>query len=281
MNSFNFINQPASTPKAVVGYRIFMQLARNTLAKYCDMPAFRLRFMPEFRKNSENPFAYIKEICVLFLLLNLALLSGCASQFSVNKHGVNADCIEPSDVISGQVGKKQRLIRVCALKGIFEIAENYSIDSDIRALFNKAVVLLKNGDYQGAIGILKQVVKKEQKFTAPYINLGIAYFRTDKLKKAEKNFLKALKLNAVHPVANSELGMLYRKTGRYREARERYEAVLDEYPGFMPVRRNFAVLCDIYLQDLPCAHQQYEAYLLDDPKDEQVKIWMLDLKNRM
>jgi len=162
-----------------------------------------------------------------------------------------------------------------------EISEDYSVDSEIRDEFEKAVSLMKSEHYAEAIRLLRAVTAKAKRFTSPYINLAIAYGKTDDLGQAEENLKKALKLNELHPVANNELALVYRRTGRFKEARTTYEKVLAKYPAFLPARKNLGVLCDIYLQDLNCALQQYEFYLGYLPDDEQVKIWAADVKNRM
>ena len=78
-----------------------------------------------------------------------------------------------------------------------------------------------------------------------------------------------------------ELGLVYRKTGRYKEARTLYESLLSMYPDYLPAHKNLGVLCDIYIQDLRCALDQYQAYLDGMPDDEKVKIWVADVKSRM
>ena len=129
--------------------------------------------------------------------------------------------------------------------------------------------------------MLKGVTGKTSKFTAPYINLGIAYARTGEMDKAEKSLKQALEINPKHPVANNELGIVYRKTGQYKKAREHYQIAVKMYPKFLPARKNLGVLCDIYMQDLECALEQYEEYLKRRPGDEKVKIWVADVKSRL
>ena len=169
----------------------------------------------------------------------------------------------------------------CLPKGVIEISESFGVDPEIRGEFNQAVMYLNQENYPEAIKLLLAVAGKTSKFSAPYINLGIAYVRTDELKKAEENFKKALDINRQHPVANNELGMVLRKTGRYVEARQLYEELLATHPDFLPARKNLGVLCDIYIQDLNCALEQYEEYLKGIPEDEKVKIWVADVKSRM
>ncbi len=169
----------------------------------------------------------------------------------------------------------------CLPKGVIEFTESYPVDPEVREEFQQAVMLLKEEKYPEAIRLLKAVTGKASKFSGPHINLGIAYARTGELEKAEESLKKALELNPYHPVANNELGLVYRKTGRYTEARQIYESLLTMYPDYLPVRKNFGVLCDIYIQDLSCAVEQYEAYLEGKPDDEKVKIWVADVKSRM
>jgi len=169
----------------------------------------------------------------------------------------------------------------CLPKGVIEITENYPVDAEVREEFQSAVMLLKDEQYSEAIRLLRAVTGKASKFTGPHINLGIAYARTGELEKAEQSLNTALELNAYHPVAMNELGLVYRKTGRYAEARQLYQNLLAMYPDYLPARKNLGVLCDIYIQDLSCALEQYEEYLEGEPDDEKVKIWVADVKSRM
>lgn len=169
----------------------------------------------------------------------------------------------------------------CLPRGVIEIAENFEISPEIREEFNEANLLLKEEKFPQAIRLLKGVTGKTSKFSAPFINLGIAYARTGDMKKAEESLKKALQINSRHPVASNELGLVYRQTGRYQEARELYESLLTMYPDFLPAHKNLGVLCDIYIQDLQCALKQYQEYLKGIPDDNKVKIWVADVKSRM
>lgn len=165
--------------------------------------------------------------------------------------------------------------------GVIRISEDYRVSTEVSDEFRDAIELLEQEKYDEAIRLLKAVTGKTSKFTAPYIDLGIAYQQTGDLKMAEESLLMALKLNATHPAANNELGLVFRKTGRFVEARQVYETLLQQYPDYLPARRNLGVLCDIYIQDLACALEQYEFYLTARPNDEDVRIWVADLETRM
>ena len=209
----------------------------------------------------------------IVLCASVALLSACATTGGPQSQARQAGKEDCSSTVRGRGD--------CMASGVIEISENFGVDGEIREEFRKAVTLLNEEKYPEAIALLKAVTGKTSKFSAPYINLGIAYERTGEMDKAEESLKKALEINGRHPVAGNELGMVYRKTGRYQEAREIYQSTLRMYPDFLPAIKNLGVLCDIYLQDLNCALEEYDEYLKRLPDDEKVKIWVADVKGRM
>ena len=163
----------------------------------------------------------------------------------------------------------------------FTITEEVRVTETDRGNYYDALNYLREGNFEKGIAILEDVAETAPGVTAPRIDLGIAYHRQGDLAAAEENLLQALELNANHPVALNELGIVYRKTGRFAEAKQRYEAAIAVYPGYHHARRNLAILCDLYLGDLKCALDQYEAYMTTVASDEEASMWIADLKNRI
>lgn len=161
-----------------------------------------------------------------------------------------------------------------------EINEAYGVDVDVTDKFNHAVELINENKYDEAIKLLIEVTSRTNKHSAPYVNLGIAYLKTGKIVEAEESLLKAFKINPDHPVTNNELGMVYRKSGRFAEAKNSYERVIKKYPEFLPARKNLGILCDLFMDDLGCAIEHYEAYLNIKQDEKNVQIWLTDLKRR-
>ena len=163
----------------------------------------------------------------------------------------------------------------------FTITEEARIGGDVRAEYEMALSYLQQGRDDEGIILLQRVAEAAPELSAPRIDLGVAQHRAGDLEAAEKNLLLALESNSEQPVAHNELGIIYRKTGRFDEARKSYESALAVYPGFHFARRNLAVLCDLYLADLECALQNYEAYMKTVPSDEEASMWIADLRYRL
>lgn len=165
-------------------------------------------------------------------------------------------------------------------EGIYFV-ENESVDAEVRKDFSDAVKLLREEHYEPAIEVLKKVIKASHKNSAPYINIAIAYSRIDKPELAEENFKKALEINPEHPVTLNEYALFLRDEGKYDEARGLYQTAVKKYPEYMPVRKNYGILCDLYLNDPQCALEHYEVYSEANPKDEDIKIWITTLKQKL
>ena len=163
----------------------------------------------------------------------------------------------------------------------FTIVEDGRIGGAVRGDYDTALAYLRQGKHEQGIQILQAIVESAPHLTAPRIDLGIAYHETNDLEAALNHLEAALETSPAHPIAYNELGIVYRKLGRFREARESYEAALSIYPGYHYARRNLAVLCDLYLADLACALENYQAYMDTVPSDEQATMWIADLQNRM
>jgi len=159
--------------------------------------------------------------------------------------------------------------------------QDIDVSSEVQRTFDKALQLLQEEQYDTAISLLNSVVEQEKRLTAPYINLAMAYRQKGNEKLAEENLLKALAIDHTQPVANNELGIIYRKQGRFTDAKKVYITALSEYPDYLPVIKNLGILCDIYMRDTQCALEQFEKYQQHVPEDKTIKIWIADLKARL
>jgi len=163
----------------------------------------------------------------------------------------------------------------------FTVTEVAVVPSHSRAEHRRALVLLGAGDLAAAIEVLEAVVASVPEATAPLVDLGIALRRAERYEEAVARLEQALALTPRHPVAHNELGLAQRALGRFGAARLSYQRALEVYPGFHAARLNLGILCDLYLDDLPCALAEYERYRQSDPEHDRVDVWIGDVRNRL
>jgi Flp pilus assembly protein TadD len=163
----------------------------------------------------------------------------------------------------------------------FSITEEVAVADQVRLQYDDGLRLLEQGLLDEGIAALAAVTEAAPALALPRIDLGIAYHVAGDLEAAEQQLRKAIALNPEHPIAHTELGIVLRKAGRFDEARQSYEAALDIFPGYHHARRNLAILCDLYLGDLECAIDNYEAYMATVPGDDEVEMWMADVRYRI
>jgi tetratricopeptide (TPR) repeat protein len=207
------------------------------------------------------------------LAILLTLLVGCATGGRVTEPQ-SAD--EPPAVLEGPA-----VTRFEDGREGFVIRETPAMDPESREAFARAVALMDEQDYPGAIELLQKVIEQSPGVTAPYIDLAMACRQTGPAKQAEEYLKTALSLVPGHPVASNEYGLLLRRDGRFAEARAVYEQALETFPEYLPLRRNLGILCDLYLNDPAAALEHYEIYGQGRPEDEQIKLWIADLRLRL
>jgi len=202
----------------------------------------------------------MKKICFLKIkifawlvvpAIALWLLAGCVTGTDVTR-AKHTPVVQEVLAIKGA-----SVVRLADGRKGFVITEAGSISDALRKEFTSAVAMLNDQDYVNAIDILQKIIEQSPGVTAPYINIAIAYQHTGKAE------------------------LLYRKSGRFEEAREIYEKALKSFPEYYPAHRNLGILCDLYLNDPACALEHYEIYSLYIPEDSHVKMWIADLRARL
>src|SRR4030066_485868 len=171
--------------------------------------------------------------------MTLSVLAGCGSGRKVEAPVAH----EPSAVKGPSVAKLED-----GREG-FLITEVPTMDEASHRDFDRGVAMLKDQDYGRAIDLLEKVIERSPGVTAPYIDIAIAYHRIGKPSLAEEHLQTALTLVPGHPVACNEYGLLYRKTGRFAEARAIYEKAIERFPDYYPAHKNIGILCDLYMID--------------------------------
>lgn len=156
-----------------------------------------------------------------------------------------------------------------------------------RSDFNRALDFMKKQDYEKALQILEAITKENDSLPGVNVNLAISYMKLagedgkEQYEKAEAALLRAIDINSKNETAQFQLGLLYRRTGRFDASREAYERALKLNRDYALAHYNLGILCDIYLKQPKCAVEHFEKYreLVPDSSDK-VSMWLTDIRRR-
>ncbi len=208
--------------------------------------------------GKENIFSGIMNINSGFLALLVCatfFLSGCGGS-AIKPDGAPTAARTPADVSAGMQGE-----------------------------FRHALELMAQSKYSEAVPLLEGILGKNDQLSGVQINLAIACMNAGGGKeyydKAEKALLRAVQLDSREPVAYNQLGLLYRRTGRFEESKKAYRQAITLDSDYTMPYLNMGILCDIYLQDFTCAIEYFEKYkLLAPAQAEKTEGWLTDIKRR-
>lgn len=110
-----------------------------------------------------------------------------------------------------------------------EIERDRSKNADIR--FRQGKTLYSRGRFEEAIALLEEAVRRKDDKGDYYLLLALAESKIPALrKKAERNFLRAIKLEAWNPEGFVGLGFLYKQEGLLARAKIQFEKALEIDP---------------------------------------------------
>ncbi len=91
---------------------------------------------------------------------------------------------------------------------------------------------------------------------------------------------KAVQLSPQRADLANQLGLAYRSAGDFAKAKASYERSIALDARYGSAVLNLGILYDLYLWDGARALELYDRYMQLEPGDEQVKRWIIDLRNR-
>jgi tetratricopeptide (TPR) repeat protein len=159
------------------------------------------------------------------------------------------------------------------------------IDPKITAAYESALAAMHEGKTAQAESAFRQLIEKHPTFSGPHANLGILYFRANKLEQAKSEFHEALKINPKNVVSLNHLGIISRGEGKFKEAQAFYEKALQTDPDYAYAHLNFGILLELYMGKLTEALDHYKRYqeltkAEGKEEDDKVAKWIVDLTRR-
>ena len=148
-------------------------------------------------------------------------------------------------------------------------------------LFEQAVAVMASGDFLDAELRFKEVLLQYPAYPGAHVNLAIIHTQNGNEQAAQAAIDAALALNAAHPAALNQQGMLLRRNGKFIEAEAAYMKAVTASPDYALAHYNLGVLNELYLQRLDAALQHFEIYQQLVGGDKQVEKWITDLTRRV
>jgi tetratricopeptide (TPR) repeat protein len=147
--------------------------------------------------------------------------------------------------------------------------------------YRQALTAMQNGQYAEAARMLNALETSVRQSPRVQLSLATALVELGEDDAAERELQHALAMRPDDADARNLQGILYRRAGQFRQARDAYGQALRLRPGYAMAHINLGILCDIYLQDAGCAMQHYREYLqLSAGSDRHVSLWLADLEQR-
>ncbi len=191
---------------------------------------------------------------ILVLLLIAFWLSSCSQKSS------QQETIEPDAIIEQS---KQS-----------PVVDEHEYLSGIDALSIK--------DYAAAKKFFTRFADKYPGLSGAYLNLAFIAFRQKEYEEANRLTSRVLRLNPEHAQAHHLRALLHQHNGRIRRAEKDFKKAIELKPGYAIAHYNLALLYDIFLQELVLAIEHYSIYLeLLDREDEETQNWIKHLKNTL
>lgn len=153
---------------------------------------------------------------------------------------------------------------------------------DAQALFTRALAAQQAGERDRAEALWKQVIAAAPEHAAPHTNLGIVYRTSGRLEDAIHEYETAIRLDPADAVTYHNLGLAQRARGAWTDAERAYLRALELRPQQVETHYNLGILYDLFLDRPEDALTQYRAVLsLGGPDADAVGQWIRTLERRL
>jgi tetratricopeptide (TPR) repeat protein len=122
-----------------------------------------------------------------------------------------------------------------------------------------------------AIEAYLKVLELNPEAAGALVNLGTIYYRQRKFREAERYYAQAIEADPSYPLAQFNLGNLYDEQGRVVEALDHYRRALHLNPQYADAHFNLALLCERTGETLKAVHH-WKCYLKLDSSGQWAEI---------
>ena len=123
----------------------------------------------------------------------------------------------------------------------------------------------------GKIQALKDIVKKDPKNLAAWVELGNLYFDSDQPRESIEAYSKYLAAKPDNADVRTDMAIMYRKLGDSDRALKEFRSAAEADPKHVNSRYNIGIVLLHDKQDIKGAIKAWEEYLKVDPDSERAK----------
>ena len=153
---------------------------------------------------------------------------------------------------------------------------------DETELYRRAITALNNSQLDSAETELKKLTKTRSEFAGPWINLALIDIKKNDLEGAQKNLNKALERNSKMAQVYNVRGFLELSRGNIAKAVDDYRQAIALKEDYALAHYNYALIHDIYFQDIKTAVRHYKRYLeLTQNQDKKTAEWVTELERNL
>jgi cytochrome c-type biogenesis protein CcmH/NrfG len=121
------------------------------------------------------------------------------------------------------------------------------------------------------IQTLKEIVKKDPKNLAAWVELGNLYFESDQPKEAIDAYSRYLTIKPDNADVRTDMGIMFRSLGQFDRAIEEFKKASKSDPKHANSRYNIGIVLLHDKQDIKGAIKAWEEYLKVDPNSERAQ----------
>jgi len=135
--------------------------------------------------------------------------------------------------------KERPVIKLFNSLGV-QIAEIPLSDPAIE-VYNKGVILSKQGNTEKAIALFKEAIKIEPRYVDAHYNLAVSYYALKQMEDARKEYEKVLEFRPQDIDALNNLGVIMALDGELEQAKQLFDKAFEFDSKFALTHRNLAV----------------------------------------
>lgn len=148
--------------------------------------------------------------------------------------------------------------------------------------YQRAITALNNSQLEAAETELKKLSKSRPEFAGPWINLALIDIRKNNFDSAYQNLNKALERNPKMHQALNARGYLELARGNVAKAVGDFRQAFFLKEDYAPAHYNYALVHDIYFQEMKVAVRHYKRYLeLTKHQDKKTADWVVELERNL